>query len=79
MDKELDKNVLDMNELENVAGGLEQAGNLLFTGKENQKTSNTLFSGKKKKAGNLVYKETSASGVNGKLISGDFADKGTFC
>lgn len=78
MDKELNGNKVSAEELENVNGGLEQAGNLLFTGKEITTTTNTIFSGKKKKAGNLLYTDKN-KGVDGKLISGDVTDKGTFC
>ncbi len=78
MDKEIKDTKINEEELENVNGGLEQAGNLLFTGKEIKTTTNTIFSGKKKKAGNLLYTDKN-KGVDGKLISGDVTDKGTFC
>ncbi len=77
MDKELKNAELEMDELDNVSGGL-QAGNLLFTGKEVKTTSNTLFSGKKKKAGSLVYKEEGKEPAS-KLLSGDVIEKSTYC
>jgi hypothetical protein len=77
MDKELKNAELEMDELDNVSGGL-QAGNLLFTGKEVKTTSNTLFSGKKKKAGSLVYKEEGKD-AGSKLLSGDVIEKSTYC
>ncbi len=77
MDKELKNAELEMDELDSVSGGL-QAGNLLFTGKEVKTTTNTVFTGKKKKAGSLVYKEESK--VKGEtLLSGDVIEKSTYC
>ncbi len=77
MDKELKNNEIAMDELENVSGGL-QACNLLFTGKEVKTTTNTVFSGKKKKAGNLLYTEKDKA-KDGKLLSGDVIEKSTYC
>ncbi len=78
MDNEIKNNELNMEELENVNGGLQQASNLLYTGKEKKKTSNALFDGKKKKASNLLYKEEKSS-FDGKELSGDVLGKGTYC
>ncbi len=67
---------LNADELENINGGL-QAGNLLYTGKEAQTTTSTLFKGKKKKAANLLFKDESK--LEGKELSGDVLEKKTFC
>ena len=79
MNNDIRNNELNMEELENVSGGLQQANNLLYTGKEAATAANTLFDGKKKKASNLLYKEEKKSSLDGKEFSGDILGKGTFC
>ncbi len=70
---------LNDDELEAVTGGVnktnKKAGTLLMKGSAG-KASSAVFKGDKKTAGDLVDRDNS---IDGKLILGDFNDKGTYC
>ena len=76
MSKDFEK--IDDLELENVSGGKNLTAkerDLVYRGEKTNK-QNLVFSGEKKTAMNLGGKN---SGLDGKTIVGDFADKSTFC
>ena len=58
-EEQLEEDKLDEEELEETAGGKKKAepSNLLYKATKKPKTTNTLYSGQSREAGNLLYNE----------------------
>jgi hypothetical protein len=61
--------------LENVTGGRKMAGDLAYRGKESKIAKDTVYKGQSNKVSDLVQRDDK----NGKLISGDVTNKGSWC
>ena len=59
LEEQLEEDKLDEEELEETAGGKKKAepSNLLYKATKKPKTTNTLYSGQSREAGNLLYNE----------------------
>ena len=80
IDKDLN-GALNDDALENVAGGMGDVQNLVYSDKTNKKVATTIQKGKAKPAGNLLYTENKSGNkeIEGKTFSGDVIGKGTMC
>ncbi|MBE5823478.1 MAG: hypothetical protein E7308_05345 [Butyrivibrio sp.] len=80
IDKDLN-GALNDDALENVAGGMGDVQNLVYSDRTTKRVAATVQKGKAPKAGSLVYKETKSGNkeVDGKTFSGDVIGKGTMC
>ena len=79
IDKDLN-GALNDDALENVAGGMGDVQNLVYSDRTTKRGAATVQKGKAK-PGSLVYKETKSGNkeVDGKTFSGDVIGKGTLC
>ena len=80
IDKDLN-GALNDDALENVAGGMGDVQNLVYSDRTTKRVAATVQKGKAPKAGSLVYKETklSKNDIADKTYSGDVIGKGTMC
>ncbi|MBQ6589270.1 MAG: hypothetical protein IJI01_11390 [Butyrivibrio sp.] len=73
--------MLTDDDMEMVTGGKnisKKASSLVMKDSSKKKAANTLQTGAKKQAGDLVDREEKTS-IDGKLILGDFPGPGTMC
>ena len=80
IDKDLN-GALNDEALENVAGGMGDVQNLVYSERTTKRVAATVQKGKAKPAGNLLYTESKSGKkeVEGKTFSGDVIGKGTMC
>ena len=80
IDKDLN-GALNDDALENVAGGMGDVQNLVYSDRTTKRVAGTVQKGKAKPAGNLLYTENKSGKkeVEGKTFSGDVIGKGTMC
>ena len=57
----IEANILNDDELDSVSGGKQVTENLVFKKSTKKKTSNALYSGESRKAGNLLYQDDDSS------------------
>ena len=80
-DKNLDNEkvtakALEDDKLSEATGGTSKVSSLTYKGQSRIAKSAT-YNGENRKAGNLLY--TDESSLDGKKMSGDVTDKGSFC